>query len=475
MAQLAPAFAADSFISANLRSPFRLEDSMTDLQITYRDPSHLKRSSGNARTHSPKQILQIARSISLFGFNNPILVDGEGMIVAGHGRVAAALELGVASVPTVLLDHLSPAQKRAYIIADNKLAEQAGWDKGILQIELQGLTAAGLDFDLTDLGFETGEIDLLLTDDPNDLNAEEAEEGREVWNDLPEVARPGDLWLLDEHRLFCGDALDRESFKALLGKERAQMIFADPPFNVKINGHVSGKGSTKHPEFMMASGEMSSQEFTCFLRTSFERMAAVSADGAVHFIYIDWRHLGELLSAGAGAYSEILNLCVWVKTNAGMGSLYRSQHELVAVFRSGTGKHVNNVELGRHGRNRTNVWTYAGMNSFQSGRDDTIRLHPTVKPTALVADAIMDCSKRGDIILDPFAGSGTTILAAQRTGRQARCIELDPRYVDVALHRFRTQTRIDPVHAFTGAVFGDETFSRGRPPRVTSIQRKVKS
>ncbi len=431
---------------------------MNDLQIKYRIPSHLKPSPANARTHSRKQILQIARSITLFGFNNPILLDAEGYIVAGHGRVAAALELGIPSVPTVLLEHLSPAQRRAYIIADNKLAENAGWDKDMLQVELQGLAAAGLNFDLTDLGFETGEIDLFLTDDPTEIAAEDAGEDREAWSAVPEVARRGDLWLLGKHRLFCGDALDDESFRALLGRERAQMIFADPPFNVKISGHVSGKGRARHPEFIMASGEMSSQEFTCFLRTSFERMSAASADGAVHFICIDWRHLGELLSAGADAYSDLVNLCVWVKTNGGMGSLYRSQHELVAVFKSGSGKHVNNVELGRHGRNRTNVWTYPGMNSFHKGRDDSIRLHPTVKPTALVADAILDCSKRGDIILDPFAGSGTTLLATQRTERLGRCIELDPRYVDVALHRFRTQTGIAPVHASTGAVFGDEAF-----------------
>lgn len=446
---------------------------MTDLHITYRDPSHLKPWTGNARTHSPKQIRQIARSISLFGFNNPILVDGEGMIVAGHGRVTAALELGIASVPTVLLEHLSPAQKRAYILADNKLAEKAGWDKSILQIELQGLAAAELEFDLTDLGFETGEIDLLLADDGDEVASAEAEEDRIAWNNVPRVARPGDLWLLGKHRLFCGNALDRESYKALLGAERAQMIFTDPPFNVKISGHVSGKGRAKHPEFIMASGEMSPEEFTRFLRTSFEQMAAVSADGAVHFVCIDWRHLGELLTAGADAYSELTNLCVWVKTNGGMGSLYRSQHELVAVFKSGTGKHVNNVELGRHGRNRTNVWNYAGMNSFHSGRDDTIQLHPTVKPTALVADAILDCSTRGGIILDPFAGSGTTILAAERTGRVAWCMELDPRYVDVALHRFLTQTGVAPVHASTGVVFVDEAYSSGRASSAASHQRRA--
>ena len=448
---------------------------MSDLQIIYRDPTHLKPWSGNARTHSPKQIQQIARSISLFGFNNPILVDGEGMIVAGHGRVAAARELGITSVPTVLLEHLSPAEKRAYILADNKLAEKAGWDKGMLQIELQGLVAAELEFDLTDLGFETGEIDLLLADDPNELDAAEAEEDPAAWDDLPKVARPGDLWLLGEHRLFCGDALDRESYEALLGAERAQMIFADVPFNVPISGHVSGKGRAKHPDFIMASGEMSPAQFTRFLRTSFEQMAAFSADGSVHFVCIDWRHLRELLAAGADAYSEQLNLCTWVKTNGGMGSLYRSQYELIAVFKSGTAKHVNNVELGRHGRNRTNVWNYAGMNSFHNGRDEAIQLHPTVKPTALVADAILDCSTRGGIILDPFAGSGTTILAAERTGRVARCMELDPRYVDVALHRFRTQTGVSPVHASTGAVFGDEANLRVCARTVAAHRRGVRS
>jgi 16S rRNA G966 N2-methylase RsmD len=423
---------------------------MNELEIKYIDPKVLTAAPANARTHSSKQIQQIAQSIRSFGFNNPVLLDTSGQIIAGHGRVAAAIDLGLEAVPTVRLDHLSPAQRRAYLIADNRLAELAGWDEEILAIELQGLLELDLDFDITDIGFELPEIDLMIEAQRAD-NRQDEEDDLAGLEDLPSISRPGDLWKLGDHLLFCGDALDWLSYQALLDGKKAEMVFTDPPYNVPIEGHVSGLGQVRHSEFLMASGEMSAPQFTEFLHTSMKLAAAASADGAIHFICMDWRHLRELLAAGAATYSELKNLCVWVKSNGGMGSLYRSQHELVGVFKVGRGKHINNVELGRHGRSRTNVWNYPGMNSFQKGRDAALAMHPTVKPTALVRDAIYDCSSRGGIVLDPFGGAGTTLLAAEQAGRRARLIELDPRYVDVALHRYLRTTGVTPVNLWTGA------------------------
>ncbi len=422
---------------------------MAHLTIAYRDPRTLTPSVGNARTHTTKQIAQICQSIRSFGFNSPILLDSTGQIIAGHGRVLAAIRLGIDAVPTVQLDHLSAAEKRAYIIADNRLAELAGWDEELLAVELHGLLELELEFDITDIGFELPEIDLLL-----EADRQEGGEGRDDdlagLADLPTTARAGDLWKLGRHLVFCGDALDELSYRVLLGSEKAEMVFTDPPYNVPIDGHVSGLGRARHTEFLMASGEMSTPKFTNFLRVSMMHSADASTDGAIHFVCMDWRHVGELLTASAEVYAEIKNLCVWVKSNGGMGSLYRSQHELVGVFKVGRGKHVNNVELGRHGRSRTNVWNYAGMNSFQKGRDAALAMHPTVKPTALVRDAIYDCSKRDGIILDQFGGAGTTLMAADQAGRRARLIELDPHYVDVTLHRFFNATGIAPVNLWTG-------------------------
>jgi len=422
---------------------------MTGLSIVYCDPRTLTPSAVNSRTHTPKQIAQIAQSIRSFGFNNPVLLDSAGQIVAGHGRVLAAISLGIAAVPTVRLDHLSPSQKRAYVIADNRLAELAGWDEGLLAIELKGLLELNLEFDIADIGFDLPEIDVLLEAERQPKDGDPADDLAGL-DGLPAIARAGELWQLGRHLVFCGDALDELSYRVLLGTEKAEMVFTDPPYNVRIDGHVSGLGRVRHQEFVMASGEMSAPEFTDFLKTTMKHSADASTDGAIHFVCMDWRHVGELLAASAAVYSEIKNLCVWVKSNGGMGSLYRSQHELVGVFKVGRGKHVNNVELGRHGRSRTNVWNYPGLNSFQEGRATALAMHPTVKPTALVRDAIYDCSTRDAIILDQFGGAGTTLMAAEQAGRRARLIELDPRYVDVTLHRFFNATGILPLNLWTG-------------------------
>ncbi len=432
---------------------------MADLQIIPKSPGDLRPYARNARTHSPKQIAEIAQSIKAFGFNNPILIDKTDGIVAGHGRVEAAKLLGLASVPTIRLEHLNEAEKRAYILADNKLAEKAGWDREILAIELQNLMEVDLDFDISATGFELPEIDVLIEGlDTKPAKLDPADEVPVV--EGPPVTRPGDVWLIGPHRLICGDATVPETFARLLGGEKAQLVFTDPPYNVPIDGHVSGLGAKKHREFAMASGEMTEAEFAAFLGKVFGNLVEASTDGAINFICMDWRHMGEVLAAARGRYADLKNLCVWAKTNGGMGSLYRSQHELVFVFKVGTAPHVNHVELGKHGRYRTNVWTYAGANSFSATREADLAMHPTVKPVALVADAILDCSTRKGIVLDAFAGSGTTLVAAHKTGRRGYGVELDPLYSDVILKRLARLTKLEPLLEGTGKTFSEVEAER---------------
>ena len=445
---------------------------MPNLKIQYRAITGLKPNSRNARTHTKKQIRQIAESIRTFGFNNPVLIDAEDSIVAGHGRVEAARLLGMDTVPTVRLGHMTEAQMRAYVLADNKLAQNAGWDQELLAIEFQYLTEIDIDFDVSVTGFEAAEIDLVIESLDSDEDSS-ADQIPEIEDSRPPTSRQGDLWILGRHRLLCGDATKPETFERLMAGKKAQMVFTDPPYNVAIDGNVCGSGAIKHDEFVMASGEMSEEEYTVFLGTTFGHLARHSVDGSIHYVCIDWRHLGELLKAGRGVYRELKNLCVWVKSNAGMGSLYRSQHELIAVFKNGAGSHINNVELGRHGRNRANVWHYPGVNSLRAGRLEELRMHPTVKPAALVADAIRDCSKRRGIVLDCFAGSGTTLIAAQKTGRRAYAMELDPKYVDVSIRRWRDHASEDAFHAESGLSFTEVQEVRANTAEEVTRDKKA--
>ncbi|MDP3740414.1 MAG: DNA methyltransferase [Hyphomonadaceae bacterium] len=423
-----------------------------DLQVETIAVSTLKPYPRNARTHSKKQIRQIADSIQEFGWTSPILIDDLGGVIAGHGRLEAAKLLGLVGVPAIRLSHMTEAQKRAYVIADNKLAENAGWDRGVLAIEIQGLIEIDPLFDIEMTGFVMGEIDVLIGEQAVEADREAADRQPEIDPDRPVITRPGDLWMLGRHRLLCGDATKSESFARLLDGEKAQMVFTDPPYNVRIDGHVCGLGSVKHDEFAMACGEMSEAEFTAFLKTTMANLAAASAEGAIHYICMDWRHMLELLSAGRQVYAELKNICVWNKTNGGMGSLYRSKHELVAVFKNGNAPHINNVELGRNGRYRTNVWDYEGVNTFGKERD-ALSIHPTVKPVQLIEDAILDCSDRGGIVLDAFCGSGSTLIAAERAGRRGFGLELEPKYVDATLRRFRDLTGEEPVRVGDGMPF----------------------
>jgi DNA modification methylase len=438
--------------------PAELLTNQHRLEITTFPLSELKPDPANPHRHSKKQIRQIAKSISVFGFNVPVLVDAEGNVIAGHGRLLACDELGIDEVPTVCLEHLTPAQVRAFRIADNKLTENATWDERLLGEQLRDLSLSGLDFDIEVTGFEVGEIDLLIEalDDTPAAGSDPADILPEV-SAAPLVSKLGEVWVLGRHRILCGNALDPQAFTALMGAERAVMVFTDPPYNVPIEGHASGLGAIHHRPFPMASGEMDKAEFTAFLGQALRNLAAFSAAGSLHYICMDWRHLAELLTAGTEAYGELKNVCIWIKHNAGMGSLYRSQHELVLVFKQPGGAHRNNIQLGQFGRNRSNVWQYPGVNSFSRGgaEGNLLALHPTVKPVAMVADAILDCSARGDIVLDAFLGSGTTVIAAERTGRRCRALELDPAYVDTAIRRWQVLTGEKADHAASGRRFDD--------------------
>jgi DNA modification methylase len=444
---------------ANLRASRRKAVSLgSPISIVYRPIEQLTPNPANPRVHSKKQIRQIAESIRVFGFNVPVLVDRHGNVVCGHGRLLACRELGITEVPTLRLDHLTPAQARAFMIADNRLTEIATWDDRLLAEQLQDLSISGLDFSLETTGFEMGEIDLRIAS-LEDLPAQD-DDPADVLPEVvagPPVSKLGDVWVLGRHRVLCRSALDLQAFTALMGEERATMVFTDPPYNVPIDGHASGLGGIHHRPFPMASGEMNKAEFTAFLVQACRNLAAFSDGGSLHYICMDWRHLEELLAAGADTYCELKNLCAWVKDNSGMGSLYRSQHELILVFKQRGGTHRNNVQLGQFGRNRSNVWRYPGVNSFArcGAEGNLLALHPTVKPVALVADAILDCTERGAIVLDAFLGSGTTVIAAERTGRRCYGMELDPLYVDTATRRWQALTGGKARHAESDRLFDD--------------------
>lgn len=424
------------------------------LEVTYLRTTSLKPDPRNPRVHTDKQVRQIAQSIESFGFNVPLLIDDKQQVIAGHGRLMAARKMGWDTIPTIKLGHLTESQRMAFLIADNRLTENSTWDERMLGEQLKILSELELDFDLEAIGFEVPQIDLLI----DGLNAvPEADPD----DRLPEIQDSavtvvGDLWQLGKHRVLCGNSLATESYGRLMQDERADLVITDPPYNVVIDGHATGNGATRHREFAMASGEMSSAEFIEFLRKAMIAARNHSHPGSLAYYFMDWRHMKEILSAGQEVYAELLNLCVWAKSNGGMGSFYRSAHELVFLFKNGTGSHRNNVQLGKFGRYRTNVWNYPGANTFsRSEKGNLLALHPTPKPVALIADAIKDCTARGDLILDPFLGSGTAVIAAERSGRRCYGLELDPIYVDTAIRRWQRLTKVEAVHAETGKVFNN--------------------
>jgi 16S rRNA G966 N2-methylase RsmD len=427
-----------------------------DLTIVYRQIQDLKPNSKNPRNHSVKQVRQIANSVRTFGFNVPVLVDAQLNVVAGHGRLLACQQLGWNEVPTISLGHLTEAQARAFLIADNRLTENSEWDDRLLAEQLKELSLLDLDFRLDVTGFDMPEIDLRI----ESLTESEVAEDPADEVPLPQgpaITTVGDVWRLGDHRLYCGSAIEEAAYAVLMAGDKAGLVFTDPPYNVPVKGHVSGKGAVVHREFAMASGEMTEAQFTEFLGQVFRLLADHSISGSVHNVCMDWRHVGEVHAAGKSVYSGLLNICVWNKSNGGMGSLYRSQHELVFVFKNGKAPHCNNVQLGKYGRHRTNVWSYPGINNFGRGTEEgnLLAMHPTVKPVALVADAVLDCSNRGDIVLDAFLGSGSTLVACERTGRRCYGIEIDPLYVDTAIRRWQKHTGGSAIRVSDGRAFNE--------------------
>lgn len=406
--------------------------------IIYLPPGEIRPDPGNPRDHKMRHIKAIARSIEQFGFNVPVLVDDDGNLVAGHGRHEAAKHLGLAAIPAIRLAHLSEPQRRAFMIADNRLHDLSSWNRENLASILLELSEVELDFDIEVTGFSVGEIDLMVTS---------VEEDSAARDDAPAqpgaaVTQLGDIWNLGAHRLMCADALMRTSYDSLMGSERADLVSTDPPYNVPMAGHVTGLGNVEHRPFVQCNGDLSPEEFVSFLSDAMRHGADFARDGSLHYWAMDWRHLFELQLAARSVYNEQVNLCVWAKTSGGMGAFYRSQHELFGVWRKGKARHRNNVQLGRFGRSRTNVWTYPGANLFSRTGDEgnLLALHPTPKPVALVTDILLDSTKRGDIVLDPFLGSGTTIIAAEKVGRRSRGLELDPLYADAIIRRWQRWT-----------------------------------
>lgn len=426
-------------------------------KLVYAPIDTLRPYANNARIHPPKQLGAVTKSIQQFEFIGVVVAERNGTIIAGHLRVEAAKAAGLTEVPVIYVDHLTEAQTRAFILADNRLAELASTSKEIVASELVEIGLLDPDFDLTTTGFDATYIDLAV-----DAATGRSDNREDAVPPLQPraVTRLGDLWLLGDHKLYCGDATQRSSYLSLMSRERARMILSDPPFNLPINGFVSGKGRIKHREFVQASGEMSEAEFIRFLFSVLSLFAEFSRDGSLHYLFIDHRHLFEMITACCMVYDEQKSLIVWAKTNAGLGSMYRSQHELILLFKKGVAAHINNIELGKHGRNRSNLWTYAGANSFSSTREEELGWHSTVKPLALVADAILDASRRGNVVLDGFGGSGTTLIAAEQTGRRARLLELDPLYCDVILRRFESKTGRTAILAASGASFAQVTADR---------------
>ena len=428
---------------------------MARLEMEYVSPGSLSVSKVKLRKRQPQQIEYLTGSLKKFGLVLPILIDKNGEVIAGEAVLEAAKQLGLTEVPVVRIEHLSEAYTRALRIALNKLGSLSSWDETVLKTELNFLSS--INFELTTFtGFSSYEFDVLTA-----LPKAEPDEHEHVGPLLPEqvVSQLGDIWSFKGgHRLGCLDALAEASFAALMGEELAGLTISDPPYNVPIRGHVTGRAGAR--EFAMASGEKSPEAFTDFLTASFRHSAAYSREGSLSLQFMDWRHIGEITAAGCAIYGELFNLAVWAKTNPGMGTPWRSGHELCFIWKKGTVAHVDNVRLGRHGRNRSNVWGYPGANQH---RDAGSEGHVTPKNLAMIQDAILDVSNRNDIVLDAFTGSGTTLVAAHLARRRGYGLEIDPAYVDLAIRRMEARTKAPARHVETGLTFSEMAAERGAP------------
>jgi DNA modification methylase len=434
------------------------------LEIIEQPIDSLRAYEHSARTHNRRQYQKVRALIQKYGPVVPLIVDPNGIVVDGHLRLQCLKDLGYTTVPTVIVRSNSVADITAMRLAFNRVGLDAGWDKQKLRNELQELILADYELDLT--GFDAPEVDAAIEiETPSIGIVDEADPV--VAPEQIAVSRLGDIIVCGDHRITCANALDRAPLSSLFGGEAVRMVMTSPPYNVPIDGFVGGKGAIKQREFAVAAGEMSDNEFIAFLTGYFETAVTALVDGALLYTWMDWRHVDALITAGKTTGLSLVNICVWTKTAAGMGSLYRSQHELCTVFKFGTAPHVNNVELGKHGRSRSNVWTARGMAGWGGDRNELLTLHPTVKPVRLLADTILDASKRGDIILDSFLGSGSTLLACEEIGRRCYGIELDPLYVDVAVRRWQNATGKDAVFADTGEIV-NERADRMRTAAATT-------
>ena len=453
-------------VSGSNKSPLR-----HDLQVRSVSIARLKPFSRQVRQYNAIQIRKLAKSVYSFGVVLPILIDEADRVVGGWALVLAAQRLGLTEIPAITVTDLSESELRALRLALNRLSEDGAWDKQELAFELKELVDLGFEIDLT--GFEIAEIDLIIEEHGDNLDREQSPEDAvlEPDRDEPAVTQLGDLWRLGRHLLLCGDAREPASYHALLGGEEPRLVFTDPPYNVPILGHASGLGRIKHADFAMAAGEMTEEDYVEFLQGVLNCMGEVLVNGGIAFLCIDWRHVEQAIRASKLAQLALKNICVWVKTNGGMGTFYRSRHEFVLVLKNGDGPHVNSFGLGDTGRYRTNVWEYAGANAFGQGRLEELAMHPTVKPTALVADAIKDCSRRREFVLDPFAGSGTTIIAAEKAGRHARAIEIDPHYCDVIVRRWQAYTGKSATHVVAGLRLDEVEAQRRITNEIEEMRR----
>ena len=417
------------------------------------------------RKRSDKGRDALLASVRSFGIVLPVLIDAQNGIIGGEGIVEAARAAGYTQVPVVRIEHLDEGAARLLRITLNKVGEDPEWDQHELAAEFSELLEMDLELDCNVTGFDTVAIDHLLfpsaaaENDDDELPCPVATFGMAV-------SRTGDIWLMGAHRVGCGSSLEDAALKPLMLDELARMVLTDHPFNVKIGGHVSGLGKHQHREFAFASGEMSEAQFVAFLRQSMVALSARCIDGGLLYMYMDWRHMWEMTTAIREAELSLINMAVWVKLAGGMGSFLRSQHELCFIAKKGSAPFLNNVQLGRFGRNRTNCWMYPGMNSFGAGRDDLLAMHPTCKNVSMLSDAIRDTSDRGDIVLDGFLGSGSTLIAAERTGRRCFGMELDPLYVDTIVQRWEKATGKSATLESTGETFAEATDRRLREAKV---------
>lgn len=420
------------------------------IDIVYRPVDQIRSYTRQLRKRSRRWKASMQASIRRYGLILPILIDQDGVIIGGEGVFEIAKACGFTEVPTVRVDHLNETDTRLLRLALNRIAEESGWDTIELTEEWRELQPLAMDLGYEVSGFVTPEIDSLLHQPPSKEREDADDQRVEIGSPGSEVSRLGDLWELGDHLVLCGSSLDMENLQRLMGDDLARMVLTDQPYNVKIQGNVGGLGKHKHREFVQASGEMDEAQFTQFLTTSIATLSAFCRDGALLYMFMDWRHQWEILSGIRAANLTMVNMAVWAKTSPALGAFYRSQHELCFIARKGKAQHKNNIDLGRWGRTRSNVWSYAGVNSFGAGRDEQLAMHSTCKNVSMLVDAIRDASDRGEIVLDGFLGSGSTLIAAERTGRICRGLELDPLYVDTIVHRWERVTGGTAVLRGTG-------------------------